>query len=384
MKYDGLSFEQGPIRPPSEAASLLLRFTRNCPWNRCTFCPVYKGSTFSRRPLEEIKKDIDTVARIIEDIKSLSWSLGEGGQVTPYVLQNIMARPRTTQPYYNVAQWLFFGTGQVFIQDANSLIMATDELAETLSYLRSRIPGINRVTSYGRSSTIARKTLEELIMLKEAGLDRIHIGMESGSDRILKYMRKGATARQHIEAGQKVKAAGITLSEYIMPGLGGKAWSREHALETARVLTEIDPDFIRLRTLQVPPFGPLWEDVLAGRFIPLTDDEAVKEIRLMIESLGNISSTLTSDHIRNLLEEVHGRFPEDREAMLAVIDQYLNLPDRDKVLFRLGRRGGTLRSVGELQNPVIRLRLERAWRELERELGENIEIIIGELASQHI
>ena len=377
-------FEQGPIRPPSEVASLLLRFTRNCPWNKCTFCPVYKGTSFSRRSLDEIKKDIDTVVRIIEDVKSISWSVGEGGRVTPYVLQEIAKRRKANHAYYHVAQWLLFNTGQVFIQDANSLIMSTDELAEAIRYLRSRIPEVRRVTSYGRSSTIARKSLEELITLKEAGLDRIHIGMESGSDKVLKYVKKGATARQHIEAGQKVKAAGITLSEYVMPGLGGKAWSEEHALETARVLTEINPDFIRLRTLQIPPFGPLWEDAKAGRFVPLTDDETVREIRLMIESMGNIQSTLTSDHIRNLLEEVEGKFPEDREKMLAVIDEYLALPPEDRLLFRLGRRGGALRSVREIKNPVTRFRLEQARKELERELKLDIESIIGELAAQHI
>ncbi len=378
------SFEQGPIRPPSEAASLLLRFTRNCPWNKCTFCPVYKGATFSRRSLQEIKRDIDTVVEIIEDVKKFSWSLGEGGKITSYVIQELTNRSGLSYSYYNVVQWLFFNTGQVFIQDANSLIMSSDELAEAIRYLRERVPGVRRVTSYGRSSTIARKSLEELIMLKEAGLDRIHIGMESGSDRVLKYVRKGATARQHIEAGQKVKAAGITLSEYIMPGLGGKASSEEHAIETSRVLTEIDPDFIRLRTLQVPPFGELWEDVRAGRFIPLSDDESVKEIRLLIESLGNVHSTLTSDHIRNLLEEVSGKLPDDRESMLAVIDEYLALPPEDKILFRIGRRGGALRSVRELQDPLTRLRLERARRTLESELGKDIEFVINELAAQHI
>jgi len=377
-------FEQGPIRPPSEAASLLLRFTRNCPWNKCTFCPVYKGKSFSRRSLDEIKRDIDTVVRIIEDIKSLSWSAGEGGNMTPHVLQEIAKHRRANHAYYHVAQWLLFNTGQVFIQDANSLIMSTDELAEAIRYLRSRIPEVRRVTSYGRSSTIARKSLEELIALKEAGLDRIHIGMESGSDKVLEYVKKGATARQHIEAGQKVKAAGITLSEYIMPGLGGKDWSEEHALETARVLTEINPDFIRLRTLQIPPFGPLWDDAKAGRFVPLTDDETVQEIRLMIESIGNIQSTLTSDHIRNLLEEVEGKFPEDKEKMLAVIDEYLALPPDDRLLFRLGRRGGSLRSLREIKNPVTRFRLEQARKELEKELKLDIESIIGELATQHI
>lgn len=384
MEVPRWSFEQGPIRPPSEAASLLLRFTRNCPWNKCTFCPVYKGTTFSRRSLEEIKKDIDTVVEIIDDVKNLSWSLGEGGKVTAYVMQALTRRSSLSYSYYNVAQWLFFNTGQVFIQDANSLIMSTDELAEALRYLRERIPGVRRVTSYGRSSTIARKSIDELITLKEAGLDRIHIGMESGSDRVLEYVKKGATARQHIEAGQKVKAAGITLSEYVMPGLGGKAWSKEHAIETARVLTEIDPDFIRLRTLQVPPFGELWEDVRAGRFAPLSDDESVMEIRSMIESLGNIHSTLTSDHVRNLLEEVSGKLPDDRQSMLAVIDEYLALSPEDKILFRIGRRGGALRSVREIRDPVTKLRLENARRELEKELGRDVESVISELAAQHI
>ncbi|MEJ5299495.1 MAG: radical SAM protein [Thermodesulforhabdaceae bacterium] len=384
MRNSEWFFEQGPIRPPSEAASLLLRFTRNCPWNKCTFCPVYKGTTFSRRSLDEIKRDIDVVVRIVDDVKSLSWSVGEGGKVTPYVLQEIARHRKANHSYYHVAQWLLFNTGNVFIQDANSLIMSTDELAKAIRYLRSRIPEVRRVTSYGRSSTIARKSLEELIELKEAGLDRIHIGMESGSDRVLKYVKKGATALQHIEAGQKVKAAGITLSEYIMPGLGGKGYSEEHALETARVLTEINPDFIRLRTLQVPPFGPLWDDVRSGRFVPLTDDEVVHEIRTMIEAMGDVQSTLTSDHIRNLLEEVEGKFPNDKPKMLAVIDEYLALSPEDKLLFRLGRRGGALRSLNEIRNPMVKFRLEQARKELEKELGQDIESIIGELATQHI
>ncbi len=380
-----LSFEQGPIRPPSEAGSLLLRFTRNCPWNKCTFCPVYKGTTFSYRSLEEIKKDIDTVAQIISDIKELSWSIGEGGEVTSSVFQIIMTSGKFNYFYKHIAQWLYGGSGHVFIQDANSLIMKTETLVEALSYLREKIPQVKRVTSYGRSSTIARKSLEDLKRLKEAGLDRIHVGLESGSDKVLKFVNKGVTASQHIEAGLKVKEAGMTLSEYVMPGLGGKEFSKEHALETARVLSIINPYFIRLRTLKVPPFGKLHEDVQSGRFVTLTDDEIVEEIKLMIQSIDkNVTSYLVSDHIRNLLEDVEGYLNKDREKMISIIDEYLNLPYEDKILYRLGRRGGALRSLKDIKNPITRLRLSEAKKELEKETGQNIEAIIEELSNQYI
>ncbi len=380
-----LKFEQGPIRPPSEATSLLLRFTRNCPWNKCTFCPVYKGTKFSRRSLNEIKQDIDTVAKIIDEIRALSWSLGEGGEITPPVVREIMVNPGANECHRHVASWMYWKTGHVFIQDANSLIMKTDDLAEAISYLRNKVPGITRITSYARSSTLSRKSLEELKTLKEAGLDRIHVGLESGSDIVLKMVKKGATAAQHIEGGKKVVEAGMTLSEYVMPGLGGKEHSHEHAVETARVLNEINPHFIRLRSLRIPDFVPLAEDVKAGRFTPLNDDDVVREIRLMIENLEGINSTLTSDHIMNLLEEVEGTFPNDKDKMIKVIDDYLELPDYERLLFRLGRRGGALRSVNQLSDISIRSRLERALRELQDEGGySNIEEVINDLGNRYI
>jgi len=378
-----LTFEQGPIRPPSEARSLLMRFTRNCPWNKCTFCPIYKGQKFSRRSVKEIKRDIDNISEIIDDIKCISLALGEGGRLTRDVLKIIWSQ--TSAYYYRtVALWLYYGEGNVFIQDANSLIMPTSDLVEVLRYLKEKIPGVRRITSYARSSTLSRKTLEEIKELKEAGLTRIHIGLESGSDNVLKFVKKGTTAAKHIDAGVKVKEAGITLSEYVMPGLGGKRWWEEHALETARVLNEINPDFIRLRSLRIPPTAPLYQDFVSGRFEPLSDDEVVREIRLFIKSLEGITSTLTSDHIINLLEEVEGTFPQDKEKMLSVIDRYLNLPEREKLLYRLGRRGGTLRCLDDLKDPVLRDKLETALNDLSREAPEGIEQIIDELGNQYI
>jgi hypothetical protein len=379
-----MTFEQGPIRPPSESHSLLLRFTRNCPWNRCSFCPIYKGLEFSRRSLAEICRDIDAVRAIIDDLGNLPYARGGRGEVDQRLLNHVLTSPAYHSCYRHVAVWHGCGSGTVFLQDANSLIMRTGDLISALRYLKEQIPGVKRVTSYARSSTLARRSLEELKEIREAGLDRVHIGLESGSDEVLGFVQKGATARQHIEAGRKVIAAGMTLSEYIMPGLGGVAWSRENALETARVLNAIDPHHIRIRSLRIPARTPLFLDKLAGRFQVLPDDDTVREIRLLIESLDGIHSTLSSDHIMNLLEEVQGTLPQDKINMLAVIDRYLALPEAERLLFRLARRGGAVRSLQELENPTLHARLEQALRELSAEAGGDVEQVITELGDQYI
>jgi radical SAM superfamily enzyme YgiQ (UPF0313 family) len=376
-------FEQGPIRPPSEAGSLLFRFTRNCPWNKCTFCPVYKGKQFSRRSLEDIKSDIDTAAEIYNELLAFSSSLGHGGSITREVLETVFTSGRFNDFYRQMALWLYMGKGSVFIQDANSFVLPAPVIVEAIGYLKQKIPGIRRITSYARSSTIAKMSVAELGAIRQAGLDRIHIGMESGSDRVLEFVRKGVSARRQIEAGRKVIEAGMELSEYFMPGLGGKELSEDHARESARVLNEINPHFIRLRTLRVPPRVPLFQDKQSGRFIPLSDDETILEIRLFISSL-EVSSRLISDHIMNLLEEVTGKLPEDKEAMLAVIDRYLGMVPEEKLLFRLGRRGGALRSLDDLNDPVMRQRLQLAMKDMASEAGGDVEKIITELADQYI
>ena len=230
-----LSFEQGPIRPPNEARSLLLRITRNCPWNQCLFCPIYKKEKFSLRTVEEIKKDIQTAKDFADDIKAISWKMGESGQVTNAVLNYLLSSHNYSYSYKSVAMWLYYGTGECFLQDADNLIVKTKDLVEILRFLREKFPDLTRVTTYSRSRTVSRKSLDELKEIKEAGLDRVHIGMESGHDPVLKFVKKGVTAERHIDAGRKVIDAGMSLSEYIMPGLGGKAMWREHAIETARV-----------------------------------------------------------------------------------------------------------------------------------------------------
>jgi len=345
---------------------------------------VYKGTQFSRRSLKEIMEDIDTAAEIYQQLRDFSSTLGYGGSITREVLTRVFTDGRFNDFDRQIAVWLYTGKGSVFIQDANSFVLPAPVLAEAIRHLKRKIPGIVRITSYARSSTLAKMSVAELGEICKAGLDRIHIGMESGSDRVLKLVQKGVSAKRQIEAGKKVIEAGMELSEYVMPGLGGKELSEEHARESARVLTEINPHFIRLRSLRIPSRVPLFQDKQTGRFTPLSDDETVVEIRLFISLLDGVSSRVTSDHIMNLLEEVGGKLPEDRSAMLAVIDRYLAMPPEEKLLFRLGRRGGALRSLDEFNDPRIRERLQFAMKEMASETGGDVEKLITELADQYI
>jgi hypothetical protein len=376
--------EQGPIRPPSESKSLLLRLTRNCPWNKCLFCPVYKGTTFSRRSMAEIKGDIDQLSEIIDDIQRVSRKLGFAGKITGTVISHIYPSKDYNPIYRHVAHWMYFGEGSVFLQDANSLIMQPEDLTEILKYLRQKVPGIGRITSYARSRTLARRTPGQLVMLREAGLNRIHIGLESGYDPVLRIMEKGSTAADHIKAGCLVREAGISLSEYVMPGLGGKRWWREHALATADVLNQINPDFIRLRSLRVPKTAPLSEKIDNGEIELLDDDGVVREIRLFIENLDGINSTVASDHIMNLLEEISGTLPDDKEKMLSVADRYLDLEEEERIIYKVGRWGGAYRSVDDLRDPELRGKIEQVIHQWNLETSTQVEEIIKEIADQYI
>jgi len=349
LKPENLSFEQGPIRPPNEARSLLLRLTRNCPWNQCLFCPVYKRKKFSLRPVDEIKQDIRAAREIADGIKALSGKLGYNGKINDPVISHILGHSGHGDNYRSIAVWMYYGTRACFLQDADNLIMKTSDLLEVLAFLKEKFPEISRVTTYSRSRTVIRKSVASLKQIRRAGLDRVHIGLETGYDPLLKLMKKGVSASQHIEAGQKLLQAGMELSEYVMPGLGGREMWREHALETAKVLNRINPHFIRLRSLRVPARVPLHQKLADGSFTMQTDDMLVEEIKLFVESLAGISSQVTSDHIMNLLEEVSGKLPDDTEKMLDIIKRYQDLPETERLIYRVGRRGGTYRSTDDLQ-----------------------------------
>lgn len=361
-------FEQGPIRPPSEAKSLLIRPTRNCPWNKCAFCHTYRGTRFELRSVEEIKKDIDAVRDLADRIGEISWKLGQGGKVNDPVVSQLFGNETLfSDTLRHVAAWLYFGGENVFLQDADTLVMKTDNLLEVLGYLKEKFPGIRRVTSYCRSRTARHKSVEDLKRIREAGLVRIHVGLESGCDDVLKFIRKGVTAADHIEGGQRLVAAGISLCEYVMPGLGGQRWSREHAIETARVLNAINPDHIRLRTLSVRRGTALYEMMLQGEFQPIGDEEIIKEISLFIGHLDGIGSRIVSDHILNLLEELEGKLPEEKEKLLGIIDRYFAMAEEDRLVFRLGRRRGLYRSLDDLSDSNAYLQLKQAVERYQRE-----------------
>lgn len=293
-----MAYEQGVIRPPSEASSLLVRVTRNCPWNQCVFCPAYKGTKFSRRTVEEVKNDIDSMAKEYKG-------------------------------YENAIK-------TAFLQDADSLVLKTSDLVSMIKYLKEKFPRIDRITSYARATTLKRKSVEELKELKELGLTRIHVGMESGSATVLKMIKKGITPEDIVEGGRNVVAAGISLSEYIMPGIGGKALSEEHAKETARLLNMIVPDFIRVRTFAMHPRSPMVKMVEEGTFTPMTDEEMVREIRILIEHLDTMHSYFSqADFSLNLLMHVDGFLDEKKDIMLHDIDEYLSLTKEQRQAYSL-------------------------------------------------
>ncbi|MFC2002540.1 radical SAM protein [Chloroflexota bacterium] len=376
------SFEIGPIRPPSEAYSLFIRATRNCPWNRCKFCHIYKGQKFEYRSVAEIKEDIKAARAIQDKIKEMSWKSGYGGGGVREAAAAVLNNP-PNEAYFNVASWLYAGGDNCFLQDSNTLIMRTKDLVEVIRFLKETLPSIKRITSYGRSETAARKKVEELIELREAGLSRLHIGLESGYDPLLELMDKGATAAKHITGGRKIVESGISLCEYVVLGLGGEEMWREHATETAKVLNEIDPDFIRVRTLTIKKGMPLYDEVENGNFLRATDERIIEEERLLIEHL-ECHSNFVSDHITNLLQEIEGKLPQDKEKMLAVIDRFQALPSEERANFRLGRRVGIYTCLDDLYDLRKRDVVEQMVGRFSQDGGEVDEEVIYSLMERFI
>jgi len=352
-------FEQGPIRPPSEAGSLLIRITRNCPWNRCTFCPVYKGRDFSLRPVEHVLEDINRIHRYVLEISKCS---AGSGKVYPDDIARLRAMGGADdRAALNAArQWAGGGMRSIFLQDANSLVIKPERLLAIVRHLKECFPWVERITSYARSHTVARISDDHLRLFAEAGLSRIHIGMESGSDAVLARVHKGVDKKTQILAGQKIKRAGMELSEYIMPGLGGKDLSEEHARESADALNQINPDFIRLRSLAIPNHVPLFEEYQHGDFQKLTDVETARELLIFLEALDGITSTLVSDHILNLFEDVQGTYPKDKARMVAIVKGFLDMEPSERMIYQVGRRMGLFRGVSDMADETKRHHVKTA------------------------
>ena len=278
-----------PFRPPSEADSLLLRVTRGCPWNRCSLCLMYKTMKFKIRDIEEVLSDIESAKELYGD------------------------RVRT-----------------VFIGDSNSLVVKTEKLVQVLNFLLSSFPHVERVTSYARAKTLAQKPKEDLEKIFQAGLNRLHVGLETGDRDLLKQIEKGATPEEMIEAGRKAKQAGFQYSLYVLLGIGGEERWEEHARGTAEVLSQIDPDFIRVRTFIPQPGSPLCDAMTQGRFQAASLETILKETRLLLANL-EATSEFLSDHVSNLLP-LHGKLPEEKERMLMLIDGALGRIKEDAAL----------------------------------------------------
>ena len=346
-------FEQGPIRPPSEADSLLLRITRNCPWNRCSFCSLYKEKRFSMRPVDHVLRDIDAV-RFYTDVITAARDAGQ--HLSQGELRQLAPKGGKADitALHAALSFVTSGMKSIFIQDGNSLILKPEDVIQILLHLKNTFPQVERITSYARSQTISKISDDNLQRMGDAGLNRIHIGMESGSDKVLKMVKKGADKATHILAGQKVKAAGIQLSEYVMPGLGGKTLSRENAEETADALNRINPDYIRIRTLAMATGAPLTEEYRNGQFDKMGDVDTARELLIWLEHLNGISSTIRSDHVLNLFSEIDGELPDEKEKMLFTLRKFLSLAPYEQMLFCIGRRTHRLADLASLDNPMQR------------------------------
>jgi radical SAM superfamily enzyme YgiQ (UPF0313 family) len=373
-------YEICSIRPPTENYSLTFKLTRNCYWNKCAFCPVYKlGARFSKRTIEEVKEDIrraalidevlqeslarsapfaggvggnyGEIASLIERIKRAreragrSEPQGESPQSPPADLDPVLVWfsswfkhcPTIEDSVTHVLSWRLGGGKTCFLGDADSMVVKPELMAEALSAIRARFPTLERFTVYGKTRAAARlRTVADLRALRAAGLHRIHFGLESGSDTVLAYVNKGSSRAEHIEACRKTVEAGLSCSVYVMPGLGGARWSEEHAHQTAEVLSRISPDYVRLRSLQIFPQTPLSAAADNGQFEEADEQQVVREIRTLIEKT-TTETEILSDSAANLLN-VNGRLPRDREAMLRQIDAYLELDRRERLVFDLQSR----------------------------------------------
>jgi len=280
-------------RPPSEAYSLIIQATIGCSHNKCTFCSMYKEDQFKIRNIEDI----------IADLK-----LGR-------------------QYYKNVKR--------IFLADGDALIIKTEKLADILKEIQRIFPECERVGIYGSPKSILLKSKEELSLLKELGLGIIYLGLESGSDRILKNIKKGITSYEMIEAGRSVVDVGIPLSITLISGIGGKKYSKEHAIESAKVLNEINPDYIALLTLLLEKGTELYKDVQDGKFKLLTPKEMLLETRLLVENIEVDNCIFRSNHASNYVP-LRGTLQKDRQLILNQIEEGLKISDllEEKELYR--------------------------------------------------
>jgi hypothetical protein len=340
-----------------ETGSLLLRVNRNCPWNRCLFCPVYKNERFSTRSVADLKRDIDAVKRTRDLIYSEDQGRGDEETISPDLLHEVVSGNPSiygvlrTQPkpeqraarscLSHTAGWLYNGAKRVFLQDADALAMKVSDLVEILEYLKRVFPTIDTITCYARAKSCERRSVEELTALKHAGLSWCFIGVESGCDTVLGYMNKGVTGTEHIEAGEKLRQAGIDVAAFVMPGLGGRdpLLSRKHILDTVHVLNRMQPNEVRVRSLAVLESSLLYRRWQSGEFIAPSEDQLVEELSALINGIG-FECTIETLQMTNPVINIKGPIGIRRESALKQLEEYQALSPVDRARFNLKRYVG--------------------------------------------
>ncbi|MDD2338094.1 MAG: radical SAM protein [Geobacteraceae bacterium] len=379
--------------PVGEGESLILRVSSNCPWNQCLFCPFYKGRTFSIRTLPEIEADITVVLRTYESLEKTSWDMGFGGSVNravidkqiklspvvygKYPLEVTEAQWKAFRTLSNVANWMTHGARNVFLQDANALSMKPADLLHILHYLRKTFPSVEHISCYARSLTCDKLTLEGLKELHDAGLSWCYVGIESGCDDVLRYMKKGVSKKEHISGCRKLIDAGICVAAFVMPGLAGaeKRFADRHIQETIRVLNEIRPTEVRVRSLAVLEGSPLYKKWKAGDFTPPTEDQNVEELRRLIEGI-KFDCSFETLQLTNALT-LSGQLCADRGRFLKQIETYqeLSLLERARYLLCRYMHEGYVECVRSwgLYDRHLNALIFYAVRGIEEEAGDAME-----------
>lgn len=275
MRYEGTVY-----RPPSEAYSLIIQVTIGCSHNKCTFCSMFKDKKFRIRSLEDIFEDLERAERYYKTVK------------------------------------------KVFLADADALVLKTDHLEKILLKIKELFPECEKVSTYTTAKDILRKSESELLKLKNQGLKMVYLGIETGSDEILKEVKKGVTANEMIEAGKRVKKVGIKLSVTLISGLGGTQKSKEHAIESSKVINAIDPDYLGLLTLTVDNNTEMYDKVHRGEVTPLSPREVMIENRKLVENLQLTHCVLRSNHVCNYVP-LAATLNEQKELLLEQLDQII-------------------------------------------------------------
>ena len=339
-----LPFEQGPIRPVDEADSLLIRTTRGCPWNRCSFCSLYDTMQFSIRPVAEIKQDI--------------WAARDYFGGHPF--------------------------DTCFLQDGDSFVMRTKDLIEILETLKKAFPDLRQISSYGRAQTMVKKSSQAIKEICDAGLNKLYCGMESGSLEVLEKIRKGITPESIIQSARMARQAGMHTTQFIILGLGGTGLSEIHALETARVLNDINPDHIRVLTIGVKPGTDLDRQMTQGKWTRPSESAMIAEQRLLLEHLDGVDSHYANHHSVDLLLEIRGQLPADRQRLLGIMDRFLSLSESRQINFIMGRRLGYYRTLDDQAREPDFLFVEKQVKEALASGHGNLEDIFHHLRTQVI